>query len=462
MKPLYIIFLYLYSISLVSQVTIKITSIPSNTPLNSTLYFASNINGWNPGDSNFTFTQDNFGNYSITIPQSVGTVQYKITRGSWATVEGSATGTAIANRTFTFTNTAQTININVLSWEDLGPVSPNSTAAWNVSVLSPIFFIPQLNRNRRIWIYLPPDYNTSTKNYPVLYMQDGQNLFDNATSFSGEWQIDETLNTLFSQGDYGTIVVGIDNGGAQRLNEYSPWVNTQYGGGQGDAYVEFLANTLKPYIDANFRTLPQPEFNALIGSSMGALIATYGVCEHPDVFRKLGSFSPAYWFSLSNLSNYIDNLNTSLSSHRAYFVAGTNESSSMVTNTNIIKNKMNERGMTSTNTFTKYDNYGTHSEAYWRGEFATAYQWLFQNEILSNTDFYSSAQANWFQVNDKIYVENIENDYLNSTLFTLDGKAILEIKLVEGKNYLPDFLQSGLYILKCNNKNIKTLKIVKD
>src|SRR5205085_11725242 len=128
----------------------------------------------------------------------------------------------------------QIFNLTVLSWEDISGSGPSSTAAANVQVLNTSFFMPQLNRSRKIWLYLPPDYYTTSKTYPVLYMEDGQNLFDNATSFSGEWQIDETLNTLHSQGNYGAIVVGIDNGGGERLNEYSPWVNATYGGGQGD------------------------------------------------------------------------------------------------------------------------------------------------------------------------------------------------------------------------------------
>lgn len=173
------------------------------------------------------------------------------------------------------------------------------TAASNVQILSKTFALPQLNTTRKIWLYLPPDYATSTKNYPVLYMQDAQNLFDNNTSFSGEWQVDETLNSLFAAGDYGAIVVGIDNGGSERLNEYSPWVNTDYGGGKGEDYMDFMANTLKPYIDANYRTRPEPSMNALIGSSMGAIISTFGACEYPEAFQKVGSFSPAYWFALS-------------------------------------------------------------------------------------------------------------------------------------------------------------------
>lgn len=193
------------------------------------------------------------------------------------------------NRTFTFTGTPQTFNLTVLSWEDISRSGSISTAAANVQVLHTSFFMPQLNRSRKIWLYLPPDYYTTSKTYPVLYMEDVQNLFDNATSFSGEWQVDETLNSLFSQGNYGAIVVGIENGGGERLNEYSPWLKTSYKeGGDGDAYMQFVREILKPYIDSNFRTKQQPQFNALVGISMGALISVYGADKYPDKFEKVG------------------------------------------------------------------------------------------------------------------------------------------------------------------------------
>ena len=163
----------------------------------------------------------------------------------------------------------------------------------------------QLNGQGWIWLYLPPDYATSTKRYPVIYMQDGQNLFDNKTSFSGEWEVDETLNKLHSEGDYGAIVVGIDNGGNKRLDEYSPWKNSSYGGGEGDAYIDFIVQSLKPYIDTNYRTLSAPEYTCIFGSSLGALIATYAAIKYPGIFGKAGAFSPAYWFNISNFVSYI-------------------------------------------------------------------------------------------------------------------------------------------------------------
>lgn len=156
-------------------------------------------------------------------------------------------------------------------------------------------------------------------------------------------------------------------------NEYSPWINAQYGGGQGDEYMTFLAETLKPYIDANFRTRTEPAMNALVGSSMGALISSYGSAEYPSLFGKIGSFSPAYWFAISDLNSYMSTASSFLN-HRVYFVAGQSESGSMVPNINTIRNTMQTNGLSTSNTLTKIDSYGTHTENYWRGEFGAAYQ----------------------------------------------------------------------------------------
>ncbi|MBN8566741.1 MAG: alpha/beta hydrolase [Flavobacteriales bacterium] len=440
------LFIFLISsLLLQAQVTLRITSIPNNTPLGATIYLAGSINNWTPGNSAFIMQPDGLGAFQITIPEGTGTVEYKFTRGSWPTVEGNANGGFLPNRSFTFTGNPQTINLSILSWEDLGGGN-NSTAASNVQILSPSFFMPQLNRNRRIWLYLPPDYFTSTKHYPVLYMKDGQNLFDNQTSFSGEWQVDETLNTLFNQGDYGAIVVGIDNGGSERLNEYSPWVNPQYGGGQGDAYMAFVAETLKPYIDENFRTRPEPEMNALIGSSMGALIATYGACEYPNAFRKIGSFSPAYWFALTPLTTYISSV-PNLNQQRVYFVAGQNESSTMVPNITTIRTTMQNNGLTTNNTFTKIDANGTHSESYWRNEFGAAYQWLFMEENLSvNKEENKKPQI--IQTNNgQIWVEGL-TETTPFELYTITGQKITTLELKNGYNTISNELLSGIYLLK--------------
>ncbi|WP_396184050.1 alpha/beta hydrolase-fold protein [Flavobacterium sp.] len=452
MKNFLLVLFCFLSILIYGQVTLRITTIPGNTPAGATIYLAGNINSWNPGDSNSIMQPDGFGAYQLIIPEGTGTVEFKFTRGSWSTVEGNANGGYLPNRTFSFIGSPQTITLFIQSWEDLTGVN-NSTAASNVQILSPNFYIPQLDRNRRIWLYLPPDYFSSTKNYPVLYMKDGQNLFDNLTSFSGEWRVDETLNTLFEQGDFGAIVVGIDNGGNERLNEYSPWVNPAYGGGQGDEYMHFIAETLKPYIDENFRTRPEPEMNALIGSSMGALISTYGACEFPNSFRKIGSFSPAYWFAMPELNNYVSST-PNLLNHRIYFVAGQNESSSMVQNITTIRTTMQNNGLSSANTLTKIDAYGTHSENYWRGEFGAAYQWLFMNENLSIVTKETKKPVILQILSGKIWVEGFEEN-ISFDFYTMTGQKIASINISNGINILPETLKKGIYILKAKEMALK-------
>ncbi len=456
---LLILFAFQYTFG---QITLKITAIPTNTPTNASIYLAGDVNSWNEADPNYIMQNDGLGNKQITIPEGVGSVNYKFTRGTWASVEGNATGNFRPNRTFTFTGKPQTVNLTILSWEDLGGTSVNSTAAANVQVLNTGFFIPQLNKSRKIWLYLPPDYNSSTKRYPVLYMADGQNLFDNETSFSGEWQVDETLNTLFNQGDYGAIVVGIDNGGSERLNEYSPWVNTQYSaGGKGDEYMQFVAETLKPYIDSNFRTQPEPEFNALIGSSMGALISVYGGCEFSNKFEKIGVFSPAFWFSLSDLKTYISNNTNSVANLRMYFVAGQNESSTMVSNINTIKNNLISKGVSNNEVFTKFDSYGTHTESYWRGEFGAAYKWLFSKTNLSIQNGYNSSKIEIQQLNSGEIILKGLTDETSFTVFSILGKKIMTVNYFNGIYKLPDTLTKGLYFLKSDDiLSHKAIKIL--
>src|SRR5690348_4734548 len=107
---------------------------------------------------------------------------------------------------------------------------------------------PQLQNRRDILVYLPPSYSTGQRRYPVVYMHDGQNLFDDATSFVGEWKVDETMETLSKEG-IEAIVVGIPNQGEQRLDEYSPFRDRLRHGGRGDAYLSFVVRTVKPLID---------------------------------------------------------------------------------------------------------------------------------------------------------------------------------------------------------------------
>jgi enterochelin esterase-like enzyme len=171
------------------------------------------------------------------------------------------------------------------------PARPASTAQANVHVL-PAMTIPGLGRERTIRLYLPPGYETSTTRYPVLYMHDGQNLFDAASSFLGEWEVDESLNLLAQTKHLEIIVVGIDNDGEHRKQELTAWDNPRFGKAEGAAYMDFIVDVVKPYIDAHYRTIPNRNSRGLVGHSMGGYGASRIGMKHPDVFGSLYIMSP--------------------------------------------------------------------------------------------------------------------------------------------------------------------------
>ncbi len=165
------------------------------------------------------------------------------------------------------------------------------------------FYSPQLDNRRDILVWLPPAYETHGHRYPVIYMHDGQNLFDQSTGHSGEWEVDETMTALAQEG-LEAIVVGLPNMNEKRGVEYSPYPFTLAGSafpGEGDSYIRFIVETVKPFIDEQFRTQPEPEHTGLAGSSMGGLISLYGFVTQPHVFGLCGAFSTAYWFGDNGL-----------------------------------------------------------------------------------------------------------------------------------------------------------------
>lgn len=159
--------------------------------------------------------------------------------------------------------------------------------------------LPEFLDGRRVWVCLPAGYHDQTRlRYPVLYMLDGQNLFDAAASFAGEWRVDETLADLTAQGRVAPlIVVGVDNGGPQRLAEYTPWPDARHGGGAGREHLQQIITVLMPAINARYRTLTGPQHTGLAGSSLGGLMALYAAFAHPDVFGRVGAFSPSLWWA---------------------------------------------------------------------------------------------------------------------------------------------------------------------
>lgn len=260
----------------------------------------------------------------------------------------------------------------LLSAQSVGTAKPGlSTATANVHLVDSAFYLPQLNRHRRIWIYLPEDYEKSRNRYPVLYMHDGQNLFDAATSYAGEWGVDEAIDSLPVK----WIIVGIDNGQQYRMKEYNVFDEPKFGQGEGRAYLDFIVRNLKPHIDRHYRTKRTARNTAIAGSSMGALISFYAGLYHPAVFGQVGVFSPSFWIN-PNMDSTIRAAvkEQSRKSPEFYFYGGQQESESMVAD------MQKTADLLAACTGKKYtvmvNAEGRHNEAAWRREFPAFLHWL--------------------------------------------------------------------------------------
>jgi len=245
------------------------------------------------------------------------------------------------------------------------------TASAQVQILDEHFNMPELQSQRRVWLYLPADYDHSGKQYSVIYMQDGQNLFDQYTASNGEWGVDEVMDERFYHN--ACLIVAVDHGEENRINEYNPY-DSEHGEGRGDAYTDFLVNTLKPFIDTNYRTLADARHTAIAGSSMGGLIANYAALKHPDVFGNAGVFSPALWIAkdIYAFANQAENLTNS----RFYFVCGDAESEDMVGDmegmASIVSSKVTNGSQIAVQVIAG----AGHNEQQWHDDFPGFYEWL--------------------------------------------------------------------------------------
>lgn len=258
----------------------------------------------------------------------------------------------------------------VLVWAFMFPVVSfaQSTASAQVSTFT--IDALQLGYPKKIWIYLPKNYEASTEKYPVVYMHDAQNLFDAKTSYVGEWNVDETLDSLHAK----TIVVGIEHGNDKRIDELTPYKNEKYGGGKADTYLDFIVKTLKPEIDKKYRTKTGTKNTTIMGSSLGGLVSFYAVLKYPDTFGKAGVFSPSFWFTkdIFELAQKTKKIKAKI-----YFLCGDSEDENVVADMQqmeaIVSQKNGNCKKRLSETIVKG---GKHNEKLWRENFAKAYLWL--------------------------------------------------------------------------------------
>lgn len=284
--------------------TLVLFRAPDNTPAGAAIHVAGTFNGWAPDDPRTRLTPGPNSTLSVRVAGLTAgqRVEFKFTRGSWATVERADGGADITNRVVTFDPAHPIAALFVERWADLG--APATTRSGAVRVLRDVA-VPQLARTRNVWVYLPPGHDTSGARYPVTYMFDGQNLFDaRASAFGREWRVDEALEALYYEGDLpGVIVVGVENS-SSRGCEYNVFASDPHpacsaGSALGDQTIAFFVDTLKPRVDGEFRTLTAAESTAVAGSSMGGSMAVRAGFSRPDVFSRVAALSPSYQNTLA-------------------------------------------------------------------------------------------------------------------------------------------------------------------
>ena len=258
---------------------------------------------------------------------------------------------------------------------DTAPGARPSTALPGVTLLASELDMPGLDRKRQVRLYLPPGYATSGKRYPVLYMHDAQNLFDNATAYAGEWKVDETMDALSKSGQLELIVVGIDNGQDKRMTELNAWSSDRFGPGEGEKYMDFIVKVLKPMIDKDYRTLPDRANTAIMGSSMGGLISHYAINQYPQVFSKAGVFSPAYW-TAKPVFDFVKAKQVPKDA-RVFMLMGGEEGGSMVGDALSMADLIAKTGHPANNLIYKIVPGAKHNEGFWSAEFREAVLWMF-------------------------------------------------------------------------------------
>jgi len=387
------LFLMLAPAAAAQQTTFRVT-VPASTPAADTIYIAGSFQGWAPGSASHALSELPDGRWILALDLPVGQpIEFKFTRGSWATVEKGPNGEELANRTHTPLG-GELLDFTVATWADGG--GGNGTISGHVESFTHAPFLG----GRRVWVYLPPDYSESrASRYPVLYMHDGQNLFDDLTSFAGEWEVDETCEALIASGEIEPIiVVGVENGGAQRCVEYTPWPDPgtvlfcSGGGGGGEAYLQAIQTVLMPEIDARYRTRTGPENTFMSGSSLGGLISAYAGYAHADVWGRVAAVSPSYpWANdamltfaqasgIPTLAKFYQDMGTLESAHDELLAM---EVIALA------------QGFTAGENFLSVEGVGhTHNEFYWAQRFPDILRFLIEDGCAIRSESYCVAAPN--------------------------------------------------------------------
>ncbi len=342
------------------------------------VFVAGNFCEWLPDLPPFQMQVAGPGQFVYEFPADMAlpeTLEYKYTRGGWDQVELDTSGEGVANRTVS--PTAGVVREHVPHWRWFG--SPyNPLLLPKIELLGEEFKVPGISQVRRVHVLLPHDYEQTDKQYPVLYLHDGQNLFGGGSGY-GSWEVDQKMALLAARNHHEVILVSIDHAHDERIREFT-FHRTRAGTGKGQFYLDFVRRTLKPLVDRTFRTLPDPEHTGIGGSSLGGLISIYAGLMHPNVFGRLMVFSPSLWISPKI---YFDAIRLQAPvPMKIYAYGGEKESSYMVPSIRRFNETLLRQGYNGQpiDIHLSVDPAGTHQEVHWSREFPKAVEWLFYEQ----------------------------------------------------------------------------------
>jgi len=251
------------------------------------------------------------------------------------------------------------------------------TASENVHILTDTITIDYLNKKRTLALYLPENYATDTVDYPVIYFMDGESLFDQKIQEGTEWQVDEVLDSIRQLGQASAIVVGIYSS-ENRLREYKPFPSTRWYSHKrvsGDKHANWIVNSVKPWIDARYRTKKEAQSTIIGGASLGGLMSYYMLMEYPDVFGGAIVFSPSFW--VSEVVYQLHEKNKRLAQQKIYFDAGRLETPT-VNSIERMREVLLASGMPAEDIKLDIEEGEGHWHMTWRKGFPKAYPWIIE------------------------------------------------------------------------------------
>ncbi len=343
------------------NVTILVEPHESGRDSTAYIFIAGNkteLGSWNPSAVALQKFSDSLWSF-VSMFDSGTVLEFKITAGSWETEALYDSGRIPLNTIIDVTKDT-TVILRPLFWKrNILPKKPEQKIRGTVEYHRQLSG-EGLNHKRDIIVWLPPSHEKEPKkHFPVLYMHDGQNIFDPTTSFTGhDWRVDEVADSLIKlKKIHEIIIVGIYNS-PDRLPEYSD-------SHLGNAYLNFVISVVKPLIDSTYRTKPEKEHTGIIGSSLGGLSSLIFVWKRPDIFGMAGCMSSAFWYEGEKTLKEIRDYTGPKKNIKVYLDCGTREKelvSGYKRMVEILRSKGYKKGKDLEYTL---GSKGTHSEYYW-------------------------------------------------------------------------------------------------